>query len=349
LIACALCASTKGKGAHINTLSKGIQAMALPFPTPICAYSVSEPGLCKPTQLSENDGIVAPASGYLWFHFDLNDPDFAAWAQATMPAVVADALLQSETRPRCDALEDGLIVNLRGVNLNPGADPDDMVSIRLWVADKIIISARVRKLWAVDTIRLQMEKGTGPRSIPAFLADLTYGLTKRIEKVSLKLAETTDELEERALHPDRTAALDLALLRQSVIKLRRFVRPQKEAIADLASSTQVAHDSQNATRLSEIANRTTRTVEELASTSERLQAFQDHLDILHSASLGRNSYVLSVVAAIFLPLGFLTGLFGINVGGMPGVDAIYGFWIVTGGSALLGIVLFLVFRHLKWL
>lgn len=101
--------------------------------------------------------------------------------------------------------------------------------------------------------------------------------------------------------------------------------------------------------LSETANRTTRTVEALDATHDRLLATQDHLDILHASALGRNSYLLSVVAAIFLPLGFLTGLFGINVGGMPGVETPMGFWIVTGGSAVIGIALFAIFRFSKWL
>jgi zinc transporter len=318
-------------------------------PNPICAFAVSAEGVCKPISSEQPIKLAPPSTGYSWFHFDLNDPAFESWVKSALPLMVANALIQSETRPRCDQIEDGLILNLRGVNLNPGADPDDMVSIRLWVREGLIVSTRVRKVWAMDTIRLQMETGKGPTSVTAFLAELTNGLTKRIEKVSVGLVEDTDKLEEDALDPDRALTSELASLRQSIIKLRRFVRPQSEAIADLASRKAWALDTHDANLLSETANRTTRTMEELDATSDRLQAIQDHLDMLHASALGRNSYVLSVVAAIFLPLGFLTGLFGINVGGMPLVDANYGFLLVTGGSALLGIVLFMVFRHLKWL
>jgi zinc transporter len=56
-----------------------------------------------------------------------------------------------------------------------------------------------------------------------------------------------------------------------------------------------------------------------------------------------------VVAAIFLPLGFLTGLFGVNVAGMPGTEATIAFWLLTGASVVSGIALFVVFKYSKWL
>jgi zinc transporter len=318
-------------------------------PNPICAFAVSLDGVPRPIPLPTNLKDLSSSDGYTWLHFDVGDPSFEDWLIHHLPMTVAKALIQPETRPRCDRVENGLVLNLRGVNLNPGADADDMVSVRLWVTDGLIISARARKVWAVDTIRQQMGEGSAPNTVTAFLAELAYGLTKRIEKVSLALVEDTDTLEEQALSPSKTLASELAGLRQSVIKLRRFVRPQSEAIAELSNGQVWPLDPHCAGLLRETANRTVRTMEELDATSDRLQATQDHLDILHTTALGRNSYVLSIVAAIFLPLGFLTGLFGINVGGMPGVDAAYGFWAVSVGSILIGFLLFAVFRYLKWL
>lgn len=318
-------------------------------PAPICAFAVSPDGIPQPIPLPTDLMGSARTEGYIWLHFDLGDPAFAPWLARQLPMTVAMALVQPETRPRCDRIEHGLGLNLRGVNMNPGAEADDMVSVRLWMTKGLIISARARKIWAVDAIRQSMAEGTAPASVNAFLAELSYGLTKRIEKVSLALVEDTDTLEEHALTTSQTPASELAALRQSVIKLRRFVRPQSDAIAELSHGEVWPLDPVNAGLLIETANRTKRTLEELDATSDRLQAMQDHFDVLHMSALGRNSYVLSIVAAIFLPLGFLTGLFGINVGGMPGVDTPYGFWIVSAGSVLIGFVLYFVFRFLKWL
>lgn len=341
-----ICNDTLAKGqSHI---SKGCP-VSHQNPTPVCAFAISHDGIPRSIPLPDDLSDIAASDSYIWLHFDVNDPALEGWLTDKVPHTIATALLQSETRPRCDRIEEGLILNLRGVNMNPGASADDMVSVRLWVTQGLIISARIRKIWAVDAIRQQMDAGRASATVAAFLTELAYGLTKRIEKVSLGLVEDTDELEEHALAPSGSLARDLAGLRQSVIKLRRFVRPQSEAIAELSSGAVWPLDVHCASLLSETSNMTVRTVEELDSTSDRLQAIQEHLDVLHASALGRNSYVLSVVAAIFLPLGFLTGLFGINVGGMPGVEAAHGFWIVTGGSILVGFALFFVFRFLKWL
>lgn len=318
-------------------------------PTPICAFLVSPDGIPSEISLPRDINDLVRLNGYVWLHFDINDLVFEPWLSRQLSLTVTKAVVQTETRPRCDQLEDGLILNLRGVNLNPGANPDDMVSVRLWVTQNLIISARVRKVWAVDAIRQKMLAGIAPATVTEFLADLTYGLTKRIEKVSLDLGEETDTLEEAALSPSGTLVSELSALRQSVIKLRRFVRPQSEAITELSNGHVWPLNPHCAGLLGETANRMMRTVEELDTTADRLQAIQSHIDMLHSATLGRNSYVLSIVAAIFLPLGFLTGLFGINVGGMPGIEAAYGFWLVTVSSVVIGFILFFVFRYLKWL
>lgn len=58
-------------------------------------------------------------------------------------------------------------------------------------------------------------------------------------------------------------------------------------------------------------------------------------------------YVLSLVAAIFLPLGLLTGLLGINVGGIPGTESPWAFTVVTCGLVALGLVA--AFRRLRLL
>jgi len=81
------------------------------------------------------DGIGAwqPGDGVLWVHLNRQFEDAQRWLRerSGLDEVVVEALLAEETRPRCVPMGNGVMLFLRGVNLNPGADPEDMVSIRL--------------------------------------------------------------------------------------------------------------------------------------------------------------------------------------------------------------------------
>ncbi len=64
--------------------------------------------------------------------------------------------------------------------------------------------------------------------------------------------------------------------------------------------------------------------------------------------MNKNLYILSVIAAIFLPLGFLTGLLGINVAGIPGADFEGAFLIFCILLVLVALGQVVVFRFFKW-
>lgn len=318
----------------------------MPDQTPlICAFEISPDGAAR----AVDDGTVARGGGYVWLHYDLSTGDIRSRLDGRIPDTALSALTQAETRPRCDRLGDGIILNLRGVNLNPGANPEDMVSFRLWITEHKIVSARMRKIWAVDQMRQRMGDGVGPPTVGAFVAEVAEALTSRIESISLELEEEIDRLEEDIVLNAQIEAQTLVAPRASLIKLRRFIGPQREALGRLAAMDHPMLAEADRIALRETANRAIRTVEALDAGRDRLAALQDHIEAAQASALGRNSYVLSVVAAIFLPLGFLTGLFGINVGGMPMVENPWGFWIVSLASALMGVGLFALFRKMKWL
>jgi zinc transporter len=64
--------------------------------------------------------------------------------------------------------------------------------------------------------------------------------------------------------------------------------------------------------------------------------------------LNRIADLFSVAATIFLPLSFLTGLMGINIGGMPGIEHQWAFWLFTAMCIGLVVVQIALFRKKKW-
>lgn len=316
-------------------------------PKPIHAYDVSDVGVAKAvTDL----GTSPPAGGYRWVHLDLTDPDASAWITQNADPVVADALMRTDTRPRMAEHADGLILIMRGVNLNPNSDPEDMVSLRFWLTDRFVITTRLRRLMAVTEIADQMAQGSGPATPADLVCALSQGLTVRMEPVLDALVDLIDDLEERSV--DRASRLrgELADLRRTTIALRRYLAPQRDILARLsledAGPLQHPHVR---VMLRETADRLARLVEELDMIRERSSILNDQMVDARAEEMNAAMLLLSVVAAVFLPLGFLTGLLGINVGGLPGAHWPYAFALVCASCLGLAGGLVWWFRRKGWL
>jgi zinc transporter len=289
---------------------------------------------------------------FIWLHLNMLNDEARRWirSQESIPFAAASALLAGETRPRVTGFDQGLVVNLRGVNLNEGADPEDMISIRIWLARQIIVTTRRRRLMAAQDVRADIAKGARIDNTGALLARIAGKLTERAEPYVLDIEEQVDDLEAEMLDGGRQdIRARLAHARQTAVHFRRFIAPQRDALNRLAVDESGLFDHHAQTELREIADRVTRMTEEIDAARERAMVLQDQLTDQRAEDMNRNMMILSVVAAIFLPLGFLTGLFGINVGGMPGVDSAHAFWLVVAGCIAIGVSLLVVFRMLKWL
>lgn len=287
-----------------------------------------------------------------WLHLDATHPGTREWLHRNvgyLDQLTLDALLAEETRPRVTESKDGFLVILRGVNLNDDAEPEDMISIRLWVDRHRIISIRRRKLKAVQDIRARLEEGNGPKNSAEFLVMLASRLIQRMEPVLIELDQRTDDIEERILETvDADCRHKIIDIRKKAIMLRRYIAPQKDVLSYLRTSEMPWIETFHKRQLHENQDRLTRYVEDLDAIRERAQIVKDELVNALTDKMNRNTYVLSIVAAIFLPLGFLTGLLGINVGGIPGVDNDAAFWVVSATCAGFVMLLTVVFRWFKW-
>ncbi len=97
-------------------------------------------------------------------------------------------------------------------------------------------------------------------------------------------------------------------------------------------------------RIREAADRVTRLGEELEAIRDRAQILHDELMDQRAEAMNKNTMLLSVVASIFLPLGLLTGLLGINVGGIPGAQEPWAFWLVCLVLLVIAVAQFLLLR-----
>ena len=311
----------------------------------ICVFDIFPDG----TISVPSDTALTGKGTYRWWHLDLSEPGLADWISANLPEIPGGALLQPETRPRCDRFEDGLILNLRGINLNEGQDADQMVSVRMWVDDDVVITVRLRKLFALEDIRQEMTEGNAPPTTAAFVEALVTRLTLRVQEEVATISKLTEFFEDDLEDDATPIPTELAVTRRQVIRLRRYLEPQRAALTKLAAIDLPIIPEPDGLKLRELANRTTLAVEELDALRDRLVTVQDEHDMHVARSQARHSFILSLAAAVFLPLGFLTGLFGVNIAGMPGMQNPAAFAILCISMAVLAVLLLLLFRFRRWL
>ncbi len=300
------------------------------------------------------DGVAtwSPGDGVLWLHFDYTGEAAREWllGKAGLDEIVSEALLSPETRPRTTVIEDSALLALRGVNLNPGSDPEDMVSIRVWMDGNRVISSRNRRLLSAGDIVQSLLAGRGPSTAGEFIVELADRLTERAEETITDIEEQVDEMEADVVTGGtRELRSALSETRREAIMLRRYLAPQREAILRLASEKLTWLDEHDRMHLREVADKLIRYVEELDSIRDRASVTQEELVGKLSEQLNSRMYVLSILTAIFLPLGFMTGLLGVNLGGLPGANSEWGF----GAFILVLIAVLLVqiwlFKKNKWL
>ncbi|MCC7258289.1 MAG: zinc transporter ZntB [Gammaproteobacteria bacterium] len=293
-----------------------------------------------------------PAQGLLWAHFDISEPGPETWLEerSGMEPQIAAALLAEDTRPRSASSRNGLLVILRGVNLNPGAEPDDMVSVRVWLERDRIITTRRRQLQANGAIRQTLDEGEGPSSAGEFLCALVEHLVDRIGEAVDELDANIDAVEETTDAGDVMALRSqLTDLRRQTAHMRRFLAPQRDALERLVRQPDPILAEQDNLSLREQADRVQRFLEDLDLIRERGLVSQEEILSRVAYQQGRRIFVLSVVSCIFLPLTFLTGLMGMNVGGIPGANTVIGFSAVSGLFVALGAGLAYWFRRRNWL
>jgi len=300
------------------------------------------------------NGVTAwkPGDGLLWVHLDRTGARARNWIEneSAMDPVLIRTILAPDLRPRVLPVGDALFVTLRGINLNPGADPEDMVAVRVWAEPGRIISVRHRRLMAVQDIRDRLSAGNGPCTTGDFLVRLADGLIDRMSGIIGDLEDRVDELEDRVLTGGQADLRgELSDIRRVAITLRRYLAPQRDAMNRLHAEPVAWLTALDHAMLREIADRTTRYVEDLDAARERAAVVQEELAARMADRMNRTMYVLTVLSAILLPPSLLTGLLGINVGGMPGVDHPWAFAIVAGLILGVGLLEFVLLRKLKWI
>lgn len=312
-------------------------------------FAYVDDGKVVHTTALEEAATLNATARLVWIHLDANAPQTRPMLSdhLQLTDIVVNALTAHETRPRCEPMGDGALINLRGLALQDEPDADELVSIRIWTGRGCIVSVGRYTMRAMPPLREAMKAGN-VKDPGDFVAMLANAITDQLDPDVADLGDKLDDCE-LMLDPGKAFALRkiIADVRAKAIEYRRFVAPQRQALERLSSLDCSWLEPDDRLHLTESADRFARMTEELESIRERAALMHEQITDLRSELVEQRSLLVSVLALVFLPLTFLTGLFGMNVP-LPYQDEPWAFGAMLGFSAFMAVAGAAYLLHARW-
>jgi zinc transporter len=281
----------------------------------------------------------------IWLHFNLTDVRAREWIAKSgfLPEKAAAFLLATDGRIRLDRLDQGIIGVLGDLHHDFDLDPESLGLIRFVADAGVLVTGRRHPLMAVDRLRREAIAGVNITSPISLLAHLLGHLAESFETIISGLGDQVDDIEDRILagrfHAESPG---LAGIRRLMSRLRRHLNAERHELTDILTQLPPWCTETDEADLRRAVGRLEAFGQDLDLLYERGRSLQEEIASRRGEATNRNLYVLSIVTTIFLPMTLITGLFGINVGGMPWLESHLGFWWVVFGMFATAIVTFLI-------
>lgn len=293
---------------------------------------------------------AVPADGWLWIDVLAEAADAEELLRLTSPygldrIAIRDAVSDLDL-PKLDDFGHHLLVVLHGLR----ADRVATYEVDCFVGERLLITVRDRPSRTVGSLREQIaaRPDLARRSIDEILALLAEALTRRLLSVLDAFDERVEELSTRALqaHPDLLE--DLTAVRTDLAAVRRVVHPQREALDVLRHSSSSLLTDAGRRRLSDVFDVASRAAGGL---DEARTALAETLDAYRGAEARQATdvtKVLTMYAAIMLPLSLVVGFFGMNFENLPLLQRSWGWIVVTVAMTVVALLSLGMFISLGW-
>ncbi|WP_279385771.1 CorA family divalent cation transporter, partial [Cronobacter sakazakii] len=172
---------------------EAIKGSEVNVPDAVIAWLLDGHGGVKPLQ----DDAVIDKDHPCWLHLNYANPESAQWLTETplLPNLVRDALAGESLRPRVTRMGDGTLITLRCINGSTDERPDQLVAMRLYIDERLIVSTRQRKVLALDDIIHDLNEGSGPADVGGWLVDACDALTDHASEFIEELHDKIIDLE----------------------------------------------------------------------------------------------------------------------------------------------------------
>ena len=289
--------------------------------------------------------------GVLWLHLERDNEDARRWlrTESGVDPVTCEALLVEDSRPRVEDIGDALFMVLRGINLS---DKEEMVPIHIWVDGSRVITMRDHSsnLSALREIREELTNNVGPTTSGKLFVKILRKIVKPVPPLLAQIDEDVDQLDLKITnHESVEARQQLGQIRRRATHLRRYLAPQREALATLQNEEVTWLNSRERNHLREVADMVQRSVENLDMIRDRTTILHEDIAAITTEQIAKTSNRMTALTAVLLPPSLIAGMLGANIGGIPGPDEPWAFAVLCAITiAFLAIEAWLL-KKFRWL
>jgi zinc transporter len=264
----------------------------------------------------------------IWLHFNLADRRARDWLsdEGNLPKQAREALLEDDAHVHIQTWGSGFAAVLRDIEHRTTGSEARFSTFAVYVDARRIISVRRHPLETFDRLRRELSKGLELPSTVALFEHLVECLAETFEGLVDQLANTVEEAEDTILAGhSKDQGTELRRARWVLARLRREARANRGALARLPAHLPAACGADRQQSLAAAVDRFAGVTQDLELVEERARLMQEEIAGRLGEATNRNLYLLSIVTVALLPITLLTGIFGMNVGGLPWSNDPHGF------------------------
>ena len=293
----------------------------------------------------------AGAEAIIWVDLDGRATDSVEWLknESGLPDQVIVRLLEQSTLNHHENFDDGLLLRFHTQKISAATGENDSTSVGLWFERDRVISICSEPIPALETLKTKVSPHQGSWAPLEILTCLINSHISELESLIVTVSEETDELEEQILESiDDTNASQLDIVRRTTIRVRRQLLALRNLLVFILSDQSLSIGDDDRPAIESVTERVRNYLEILEGCHERAHLLRDQIESQMNARLNQITYNLTIVATVFLPLSFLTGLLGMNVAGIPDEHDPQGFIIVCTAMVLIAMGSWIFLRWRKW-
>lgn len=291
--------------------------------------------------------LTAPVEGFYWIDADVADLAELQPLFGLHDLAVEDCLTEEEQRPKLEIYENQYFLVINSIRF----DNEEIFlrALNIFLGRHYLITVtrtKINELRSIKPILLEQEVDRPDR----FLYHLVDLVVDNYFVVSDRIEGRLEQLEEDILMRMKKSHLsEIISLRSEILWLKKVLGPQRDVIAFLNKKDLRLIDDELQKYFGDIHENAVKIYE----TFETYRDLMGNLREAHQLGLANRANeimrLFTALTTIFMPLTFITGVYGMNFDYIPGMHGKYGSVVLLGTMAVLGCGMFYLFRKKDWL